>query len=262
MKLGIIAPPVEESFKSAQQRGLDFLEFTINIEYNTDEFFASVPSLREWSKKYNVGVGSIGRWGTDKIDSKGNIIKEELEISYKLIEAASELGCDNFVTGCNYNENMSYFDNCKAAIEFLSLLLEKGSEKGVKISTYNCRWNNFIVENMSWTIVHGHLKDLGIKFDPSHSRYYGGDYLKEAMEWGDRFYHVHLKGSLVLNGDRFDDPPAGMDETNWGAFISVLYAKKYDRCLSIEPHSSTWAGELGEKGVDFTIKYFRNLIFR
>ena len=51
-----------------------------------------------------------------------------------------------------------------------------------------------------------------------------------------------------------------MDQTNWGAFLAILYAKGYDGNLSIEPHSSHWWGELGEKGIDYTIKYFRNLI--
>lgn len=262
MKLGIIAGPNEDAFRFASEKGLDFLEFDINIGYDTNEFFNSVPKLKDYSKNYGVGVGCIGRWGTNRINNDGSINKEELDISYKLIESAAELGCENFVCGCNYNEELSYFENCKAAIEYLSLLIDEGKRKGVKISTYNCHWNNFIVDGMAWTIIHGHLKDLGIKYDPSHCRYAGGDYLKESMEWGDRFYHIHIKGSLKLGDKRFDDPPAGMDETNWGAFMAILYAKKYKGGLSIEPHSKTWTGELGEKGIDFTIEYMRKFLFR
>ena len=139
-------------------------------------------------------------------------------------------------------------------------MIARGKEKGVKIAVYNCRWNNFVNNPMAYTVIHGYLKDLYIKYDTSHCIYDGGDYLQETKDWGDRFIHVHLKGSLVIGGKRFDDPPAGMDQTNWGAILSALYAKGYNGRLSIEPHSETWKGELGDKGVDFTIKYFRGLI--
>ena len=85
--------------------------------------------------------------------------------------------------------------------------------------------------------------------------------MQEARDWGERFIHVHLKGSLVIGGERYDDPPAGLDQTNWGAFLAILHAKGYEGGLSIEPHSQNWRGELGEKGIDYTIRYFRTLMF-
>jgi sugar phosphate isomerase/epimerase len=106
----------------------------------------------------------------------------------------------------------------------------------------------------------GHLPDLFIKYDTSHSVYDNGDYLLETKKWGHRFAHVHIKGSLIVGGERYDDPPAGMDQINWGAFISALYRAGYDGTLSIEPHSETWKGELGEKGVNYTIRYMKNLL--
>lgn len=261
MKLGIIADPKEISFKMASEKELSFLEFCINIGYNLEEFISDVENIKAWIAKYNVKVGSIGRWGSDRIDKEGKIIDEELKISYKLIDVASELGCPNFVCGCNYIEELSYYENCTAAINYFSKLIEYAKNKGVKISTYNCRWNNFVVNPMAWTLIHGYLKDLGIKFDPSHSIYDGGDYLKEMTDWGHRFNHVHIKGSLIISGKRYDDPPAGLDQTNWGAFMAVLYANKYEGGLSIEPHSANWKDELGDKGVDYTIKFIKPLIF-
>ena len=43
--------------------------------------------------------------------------------------------------------------------------------------------------------------------------------------------------------------------------MSILYAKGYDGGLSIEPYSKTWQGTRGEKGIDYTIEYFKKLIF-
>ena len=261
MKLGIIAAPNEEGFKMAKEKGLDFLEFCINVNYDAKGFIDSLADIKKWMEIYEVPVDSIGRWGSNRIDSKGEIIQEELEMSYKLIDAANYLGCKNFVCGCNYIKELSYYDNCTAAINYFSKLIEYGKVKDVRISVYNCRWNNFVHSDPTWTIIMGHLKELGIKYDPSHSYYAGGDYLKEMKEWGDRFYHVHIKGALMVNGERFDDPPAGLDEINWGAFMSILYAKNYKEGLSIEPHSQTWTGELGSKGVDYTVNYIRKMMF-
>ena len=113
---------------------------------------------------------------------------------------------------------------------------------------------------MAYKVIHGYLKDLYIKYDTSHCIYAGGDYLQEARDWADRFVHVHLKGALVIDGKRFDDPPAGMDMTNWPAFLAILYANGYDGGLSIEPHSANWSGELGDKGLNKTIEYFKSIM--
>lgn len=270
MKLGIIAPPTEESFKMAAAKGLDFLEFCINGDkdpkktttQNVEELYNNVENLKSWSKEYNVKIASIGRWGSDRIDGEGKIVQSELDAAKKLIDVASLTGCENFICGCNYIEELSFYQNCTSAINFFTEVTEYGKTKGVKVSVYNCRWNNFVVDPQTWKIILGHVKDLGIKFDPAHSIYAGGDYLKEMRDWGHRFNHVHIKGSLRIDGKRFDDPPAGLDETNWGAFMAVLYAVKYDGGLSIEPHSANWKGELGEWGVNYTIDYMKKLIFR
>lgn len=257
MKLGRIAWFEENDFRSAKERGMAFIEIDVNDR--AQEFLDNVETIRERSLRYEMPVGAVGRWGSDRI-CKDGIREEELELEYKLIDAASLLECGVYITGCNKVEELSYYENCTLAISYFEKLIAYGKEKGVKIAVYNCRWNNFVCDPMAYTVIMGYLKDLYIKYDPSHCIYAGGDYLKEARDWGDRFLHVHLKGSLVVDGERYDDPPAGMDQTNWGAFLAILYAKGYDKGLSIEPHSANWTGELGEKGIDATIRYFRNLL--
>ncbi|NLL70838.1 MAG: sugar phosphate isomerase/epimerase, partial [Epulopiscium sp.] len=238
-----------------------FIELCLNINHPIDEFLKQIENIKTWSQHYQIRVGSIGRWGTDRIDQKGRCISKEVEISYNLIDVAAELECPNFVCGCNYIEELSYYENCTAAIDYLKDLILYAKGKGVQISTYNCRWNNFIHSDPAWTVIHGHLPELGIKYDPSHCYYAGGDYLAEMKKWGKRFYHVHIKGSLAIQGERFDDPPAGLDMTNWGAFMAILYAQQYQGGLSIEPHSPSWQGKLGEQGVDFSIRYIRQFLF-
>ncbi|WP_274362846.1 sugar phosphate isomerase/epimerase family protein [Paenibacillus thermotolerans] len=262
MKLGIIASPKAESFEYAKRLGLEFVEFCINIGNDAKEFKGLAAELKEASIRTGVGVGSIGRWGPGRIAKDGSIIEEELQAAYALIDASSELGCPVFVSGCNYVEERSYYENITSAIEFFSKLIEYGKGKGVRIATYNCHWNNFIVNDTAWNLIHGHLPELGIKYDPSHARYAGQDYLKEMKDWGSRFLHVHIKGSVIIDGERFDDPPAGLDQTDWGTFMAILYGVGYQGGLSIEPHSNVWTGELGDKGVEFTVKYMNRFLFR
>ena len=97
-----------------------------------------------------------------------------------------------------------------------------------------------------WSVVHTALPDLGIKYDASHCIGRGGDYLKELRDWGDRVYHVHLKGFVYIDGEGYDDAPAGLDQITWGPLFDVLYTKDYDGMFSIEPHSNYWKGEKGE----------------
>ena len=260
MKLGIIADPVEQSFQMAQKKGLSFVEFCINIGQDCRQFSQRVEELEEYVKKYGVAVGSIGRWGSDKLDAGGTVIEEELQNNRCLIDAASRLGCKVFHTGVNFVEQLSYYENISRAMDYLQKLVEYGEQKGVRIAVYNCRWNNYICTPEQWKLVHGHLKQLGIKYDSSHCIYDGGDYLQEAKDWGSRFYHVHIKGALSIGGERFDDPPAGLDSTNWGAYFSELYAVRNNGLLSIEPHSRVWRKQLGEKGLDYTIQYLRPMI--
>lgn len=257
MKLGIISWMGEEGFKNPKEKGLEFVELDVNQW--AEEFLNHVDEIRGYIDKYDMPVGAIGRWGADRIDKNG-IRQDELELEYRLIDAAAKLDCGVYITGCNYVDELSYYENIQFAIAYFEKLIAHGKEKNVKIATYNCRWNNFICTPAEFKLVHGYLKDLYIKYDTSHCIYAGGDYLQEARDWADRFAHVHLKGALVVDGTRYDDPPAGMDQTNWGAFLAILYAKGYDGMLSIEPHSENWRGDLGEKGVDYTIRYFKNLI--
>ncbi|WP_127539653.1 sugar phosphate isomerase/epimerase family protein [Paenibacillus illinoisensis] len=260
MKLGIIAPVQEESFANARRRGLHFLEFCINEGDSVEEFCEQLESISQWKTQYGVKVGSIGRWKSLRINEKGEILQDELERCFKLIDAASALGCPSFVSGCNYVEELSFYENCTAAIAFFKELLEYARPRNVQISAYNCRKVNFVNTPEVWRIIHGHLPELGIKFDPSHARFFGGDYLQEALDWGHRFYHVHLKGSLLVNGQKVDEPPAGMDQTDWPSFIATLRAAGYNAGLSIEPRKSALPDELADKGIDYSATYFKKLL--
>ena len=260
MKLGIINGWDEDSFRYVKELGLEAVEFCCNHQIDSMEVFGHVDEIKGYSEKYHIPVGSIGRWGQKRIDAEGKIIESALQHDKNLIDAASALGCPVFNTGCNWTEGLSFEENCAIAVNYFEKLLDYAKGKNVKIAVYNCSWGNFVVEDKAWTAVLGALPELGIKYDTSHCLGRHGDYLTEMAKWGERIYHFHIKGSLYINGEHYDDPPAGLDQVNWGAVFNMLYTKGYNGMLSIEPHSGLWMGVRGQWGVEFTIRYIRPFI--
>ena len=262
MKLGIIADADVRSVEWAAKKGLHYLEYCYNAGMDIDALEARVPELLAAYEKYDVHLRSLGRWAEKKIDAQGEIIPQAMENTRRLIDIAARLGSPVFVTGVNYVEGLTYYDNLSAAIRFLREAVAYGAEKGVKVAVYNCDWVNYIRKPEQWDIVLPAVPGLGIKYDPSHCiNVHHGDYLDEIRRYGDRIWHFHVKGTLNIEGDHVDDPPAGLDMVNWRAVMGLLYAKKYDGMLSIEPHSHTWSGDLGEWGIDFTIKYISEMVY-
>ncbi|HAN21740.1 MAG: hypothetical protein A2Y15_00450 [Clostridiales bacterium GWF2_36_10] len=258
MNLGIICPQHDaEGIKKIKEMGLSFAEFDINAD---DISYLNIEEIKKALVEYKVSLGAVGRWGRNRIEKDGSINKKEQADEFFLIDMCEKTGCPVYITGINYVETLSYYENITSAINYINSLMAYASAR-VKICVYNCHWNNYIDKPQEWNIVHDHIKELGIKFDPSHTINGGRDYMFESVNYGNKFYHMHLKGTINVNGNRVDDPPAGMDDINWGALLSVLRYHKYEGMLSIEPHSETWQGELGEKGVKFTINYFKKMLF-
>lgn len=73
---------------------------------------------------------------------------------------------------------------------------------------------------------------------------------------------MHVKGAMALDGQRVDDPPAGLDALPWTQIFAVLYARGFDGTMSIEPHSSVHNNKLGETGINYTIDFTRKLMLR
>ena len=260
MKLGIINGWEEGNIQYVSKKGLEAVEFCVNHNYDSAEFLAKANDIKGYCDKYNVVVGSMGRWGMERIDENGDIIPEALQDDKNIIDAAAILGCPVFNCGVNYTESKSFEENCQIAIDYFSQLLDYAKNKGVKISAYNCSWENFVVEPKAWKPILSALPELGIKYDASHCLSRGGKYLSEIRDWGDRFYHFHLKGAVYIDGEHYDDAPAGLDMIDWKSVMDLLYTKDYDGMLSIEPHSCYWEGKKGQWGIDYTINYFRPMI--
>lgn len=261
MKLGIIASWEKEStFETVKKLGLAGLEFTVNYNIDSVKFLEEVPEIQSRLHKYDLQVLSMGRWGMKRVDENGRIIPEAMQHDKNVILAAYKLGCPVFNVGCNYAKNLNLKENYEVAFDYFTQLLDYAEDKNVKIAVYNCEWENFVIERAQWRVLMPALPKLGIKYDPSHSIEHTHDYkeyLPEMIEFGDRIYHFHAKGSLFIDGVHYDDPPVGMDAINWGAVFNILYTKNYEGAICYEPHSQYWTGRKGRWGIDFSLNYIK-----
>ena len=298
MKLGIISAPEAQSFDRAKELGLDFVEFDCNppafFGRPVEELHAVKEELKAASERTGVEVGAVGRWASRILDEKGQVIPEEWEAVKSVIDFGAYLGAKHYL--CAYVKEISYYQNITCAIKVLNDIVAYAKEKGMECAIVNCiMGNNYIRTPEQWKLILSEVPGLGIKYDPSHSFVHGGQngaYLEEGLAWGKHFKYCHIKGVIQRgesqepemwakralmekypqlkdepgfapnhgDNDWYDNPPAGIDVINWRAFFAILYKYGYDGYLAIEPHSATWRGEKGEKGLKYTIKYIRDLM--
>ena len=299
MKLGIIAPPEAASIDHAKELGLDFVEFDCNptdfFGVPVEELQQRQASIKEASERTGVEVGAVGRWASHILDQNGDVIPEEWNNVVAVMDFGQYLGAKYYLCSVAYVKELSYYKNITAAIKVLNQMVAAAKERGMECAIVNCMMgDNYIRTPEQWKLVLSEVPGLGIKYDPSHSFVHGGPqgaYMDEGLEWGAHFKYVHIKGviqrglsqepehwrswelvrqhpelkDLLVTSEpqrfnSYDNPPAGIDSINWRAFFAILYKYGYDGYLAIEPHSPTWQGEKGEKGLKYTIKYIRDLM--
>ena len=244
------------AFKNA---GLSFAEICLNFPEDDERILGEVDALCAAIDESGLPVSCLGRWN-HATQKDGILLPEEKERYLSLVDVAGAIGARTFVVGCNYDASATLYKNYTNAIELFGALCERAKKYDVRVAVQNCHWNNFVVSPREWEVILGELPELCLKYDPSHAYGRGADYLAELSDWGDRVAHVHVKGCVKAGSRPIDDPPAGMDDLNWGAIFAILYARGYDGDLSIEPHSKTWRGERGAAGVEFTKQYIKKYI--
>ena len=299
MKLGMITRPLPESFDQLKDLGLDFAEFDLNpgnfFGPSLEEVKANLSELKAASERTGVEVGAVGRWASHILNADGSVNEEEWENVKTVIAIGKELGAKHYLCSVAYVPELTYYGNITASINVLRMIVAEAKEAGMTTAIVNCMMGgNYIRTPEQWKLILDEVPGLTIKYDPSHSFVHdpNGAYMSEAFNWGDRFGYVHIKGVVQMGEsnepnqwkvmgliqqhpelkdllmenfmpkvNHYDNPPAGLDSINWGAFFAVLYKHGYDGYLSIEPHSRTWWGEKGDWGVKYTIDYIRKLMF-
>ena len=246
MRIGFITDLSEADFKFAKKNGIACVEFNFSDDIKAVKHFDSV---KVYMKKYGVDFSVIGMFGRNYISTDEGEALRHMEDAKALVNLCQGIGAPCFVTGAGHAEERSLDENVDRAIPFFEELIDYAKERGIKVALYNCHWGNFAFAPDSWEKLLPKLPDLGLKYDPSHTFYDGRDYLQEILDWGEHIYHFHAKGGMKIGGKRFEDPPAGLDQIDWGSIMAVLYHHKYRGDINIEPHSGVWLAEHRYDGI-------------
>ena len=260
MKLGMICYPDENGFNYMKKLGLDVCEITTNSLEDTNSRIALKDSIIKSVAETGITICSVGRWGQDKVLEGGVVCPDAIAENKRLIDFCAEIGAPVFNFGVNYCNSVSKYRNIEITYGVIKDIVQYAQDKGVTPAIYNCSWSNHVYGPEMWDIYLDEFPTLGIKFDPSHTFDRGAKYLEETMSYGKRFVHTHVKGVIKDGRGHYDNPPAGLDSTDWNAYFGCLYYVGYDAALSIEPHSSIWHGEIGDKGIEHTVKFVRGFM--
>jgi sugar phosphate isomerase/epimerase len=248
MRVGFITNLSEEDFRFARDNDIPCVEY--NCGPKDTAVVEQMRRLQILCARYGVDFSMIGLYGREFLSKDAKERQGHLDDAKRLIDFCCEIGSPLLVTGAGLGgERESLKTKCKKAVASLGELIEYGQPIGIRVALYNCHWTNFAYAPDAWDTILGQLPDLGIKYDPSHTFYDGRDYLAELRDWGQRVYHAHAKGGLVIGGERFEDPPAGLDQILWGPVVAVLVHHGYEGDINIEPHSRTWLGERRHAGI-------------
>lgn len=259
MRLGLICPPDPQTYAFAVQNSLMCVEHAVN-EDDVAPFMAQTQQIARWLKEEGAELSALARFGRNLISDDTATRDREVEQMKRLVDAAAELGARTCIMGAGPAEDRSLQENAFRTIDLFDYFCEYAQKQGVRIACYTSRWENWCCTPTAWNLIMEKVPLLGIKYDPSHAFYAGDDYLWEMRDWGRRIFHVHAKGALRIAGDRFDDPPPGMDQIQWGNVLAVLHYHGYDGDIMIEPHSLTWAGPKFSDGILIAARHLKQFL--
>lgn len=257
MRLGFIAMMDEEDFRFALKHDFPCVEFNTRPG-GVGEYAQAGGDVLKWKEKYGVDLSSFGYFGAEYLSEEKETRARAIADARAAVETCAKLGAPVLVMGagsCPQRDKspLAIDEANRLGIEAVTPIVEKAEGEGLKVAFYNCSWSNFCVNESSWGAFLGTFPEAGIKFDPSHAIYRGEPYLAQMRDWAHRFHHVHAKGSLAVGGERYTDPPAGMDQTDWGSFFAILHAAGYQGDVNLEPHSAPWnRGEMRYRGLVFS----------
>lgn len=259
MTLGFITERTEQDFWFAREHNLD-LEVTVNPPFDALDDLDKVVRLQD---SYDVAIASCGVWGAEHLSPDAATAEAAHALVPRLIDFADAVGAPTCcIGGGSEQEGRTMADQVAAFLPLLREWIDYAEGRDIRLALYNCHWSNFANRPEAWERIWEALGDtsLGIKYDPTHAFADDRCYLREALDWGDKFTHVHAKDTLKVGDQRVYDVPAGMGSIDWRRMIGLLNYHRYDACISMEPHSEQWLGERRYEGILLAVGYLGNFV--
>jgi sugar phosphate isomerase/epimerase len=246
VRIGFIARPIEDDFEFAALKQFPCVEFNFSRDLDA---LQRVSDLNLWRRKYEVDFSHVGLYGRNYLTDDPAERDEHLQALRRVTDFARAVGAPIITTGGGLHDGLTLADSAERALRVLEPAVRHAETLGLRFAFYNCRWTNFVTGPEAWELLLPALPNVGLKFDPSHPLYDGKDWVRQLADWGHRVVHTHAKDTLFVGGKPFEDVPAGLGSTDWGAFFALLYHHGYRGDVNIEPHSKTWEGELRYRGI-------------
>lgn len=185
------------------------------------------------------------------------------------IDAASSLGCETVGTFVGRDPSKSVKENLKDAEEVFKPLVDRATDKNVKIIIENCvmeGWHPdgypgnlaYSPELWEWMFSIG----LYLNYDPSHLLWMGIDPVTALRPYVDKIPHAQAKdiqlfsdqrnrygwpGKAVNRNDPWDVGwwryrVPGLGDVDWTALIDAMYEGGFEGVLSVEHEDPVWGG--------------------
>lgn len=189
---------IESIASFALDNGFDAIELGPGIDLDTEK-------LRAISKIIPFSAMIYCR---NFIDDDKELAQKERKELWKRLETASEIGCDKMIisTGISHALSLPKEGGCNplyslnAAVDFLSLSLEKAKSLGIKLLIENCpMYRNIATSPYMWRKIFSLISDssLGLCYDPAHFVWQMIDPYKPGEEFKSRIHHVHVKNTCI-----------------------------------------------------------------
>lgn len=219
-----------------------------------------------------ITVSALGYY-PNNLDPDPQVREDANAHTIRVIEAARMMGVDVVSTFIGADPSLSLEENYQNSLSVFRPIVEAGTENGVKVAIENCpmifsqdEWpsgKNVAYTPAIWRRMFDDFGEtIGLNMDPSHLIWQMIDVERVVREFGERFWHVHVKDLEINREGLFEhgilslgmgwQVPRlpGLGEVDWGRFIAALYRVGYQGVLCVEHEDRDFEGtdELVKQG--------------
>ncbi|HLY26632.1 MAG TPA: sugar phosphate isomerase/epimerase [Aggregatilineales bacterium] len=273
MQLGFVSAilpelSLEEVLKFASQNGFDCVEamcwpvgkaerrYAGVTHVDVNNFSASdAQKVKALVAQYGVQISGLGYYPNPLAADEAE--REVYSDHIKMVIAAARLldiGVVNTFIGRDPSKTIE--DNWPMFEKVWKPLIAFAESQKTKVGIENCpmlfsydEWpggKNLAISPEVWRRMFDTIPspNLGLNFDPSHLIWQHIDTLRCIREFGNKFFHVHLKDEKILTDVLYDKgilgvkwhvpKLPGLGTVDWGAFFSALNDIQYDGAVCIE----------------------------
>lgn len=241
MQLGFVAHNDVHDFEAdcrfAARHDFSILDITIP-QTSPHITIQTAQRMRQILDAYGLHCASYGLWGINHIATDGTIRHDACEVRKQAIEVASVLGAPLLVLGGGEASHV-LDENVLTFAHVMRHTIDELSARHMQLALYGF-YDGFLTTpdafERLWTVV----GDVGISLDAASMYHAGFDYIDFVRRHGKRIRHIQVRDTLMHNGVRISEPPAGMGDISWPKLIALLYEAEYHGALAISAHGH-WA---------------------